>query len=301
MPPPLVVRQLAFVKYVYGLAVNQSHQPGELGAVATLLFHDSVELFLQLVANEVDANVTDKTQFIQYFDEIQRSPASLVLGQRQAMQSLNKARVAFKHGGSLPSATTIEIMRANVQTFFEENTRLAFGIEFEAISLLDLVPYPRCKMHLQRAAESLDNGDYYSAFGHAHIAFKELLIEFGAAVRDDVYNVPFFTHHSLSEKQTTGTNWAIDAGIAEDNRLIKVVNELQEAMQVITLGIPYRKHAKFMRRRPWIFQQDTGEFYVLPRQETQLEVSKEYAQYCCDFVVETAIGLQTDEREITSP
>lgn len=301
MPSPLVMRQLAFVRYVYGLAVSQSYQPGELGAVSVLHFHDSVELFLQLVATETGSNTSDKTTFIQYFDEVEKSPSHLVLGQRQAMLSMNKARVAFKHGSNLPSQTTIENIRANVRSFFEENARLVFRIEFETVSLLDLVPYSRCKMHLQRAADLLGTGDHYTATGEAHIAFIELLSEFGDAVRDEFHRLPYFARHSFAEKHTTGMYPAIDNEVRRENALMKVVSELTEAMQVVTLGIEYRKYARFIRRKPMIGgRQENGEYYLFPKQDSQKDVPREYARFCYDFVIEAAIGLQSSEREITS-
>lgn len=293
---PLEVRRLALIKYTYGLAVKQSRQPGELAGVSVLQFHDSVELFLQLAAEKVGANTSEKTAFAEYFSQIEKSPQTSVLHQRQAMQSMNKARVAFKHGGSLPSRTTIEVIRANVATFFEENTRLIFGVEFETISLLDLVPYPRCKKYLEQSAECLRKGDYYGANGNAHIAFLELIEEYGE-MQDDLYRVPYFSSPPLSERRASGVYPAVDAGVRADNAVISRVNALQEAVQLLTLGIDYRKFRRFNAWKPAItsYRIDGGGYYLLPQQEGTRTPPADQAKYSFEFVLVTAISLETSE------
>jgi hypothetical protein len=50
MLPETTARRLAFVRYLYGVAVQQSRYPEPLYGTSILTFHDSIELFLQLAS-----------------------------------------------------------------------------------------------------------------------------------------------------------------------------------------------------------------------------------------------------------
>jgi hypothetical protein len=41
-----IVRRLAFIKYLYAVAIEQSKRPEPLCSASILTFHDAIELFL---------------------------------------------------------------------------------------------------------------------------------------------------------------------------------------------------------------------------------------------------------------
>jgi len=57
-----IIKRLAFIKYLYKLAVDQSRRPEPLCSASILTFHDAVELFLQLASEHLDVGKT--TAFI---------------------------------------------------------------------------------------------------------------------------------------------------------------------------------------------------------------------------------------------
>ena len=65
MPTEIMLQRLSFIRYLYGIAVEQSKQPEPFGAASVLTFHDSVELFLQLAAESKGIN-TGELNFMQY-------------------------------------------------------------------------------------------------------------------------------------------------------------------------------------------------------------------------------------------
>ena len=56
MPTQNVLRRLALVRYLYNSAVRQSRQPEPLGLTSILMFHDSIELFLQLGSEQLNVS-----------------------------------------------------------------------------------------------------------------------------------------------------------------------------------------------------------------------------------------------------
>jgi hypothetical protein len=59
MPKPSteLTRRLAFVRYLYDLAAEQSRKPEPMAMAAVLTWHDAVEMFLQIVAEHYQVSV----------------------------------------------------------------------------------------------------------------------------------------------------------------------------------------------------------------------------------------------------
>jgi hypothetical protein len=102
---PSDLKRLAFIKYLFTIALDQSYLPEPAGAAAILTFHDAIELFNQLACEYLDIDTIGKgskqINFIEYWDLISLK-LSQPLPQKESMNRLNKARVALKHHGNLP-------------------------------------------------------------------------------------------------------------------------------------------------------------------------------------------------------
>lgn len=97
-----VIKRLAFIKYLYKLAVDQSKRPEPLCSASILTFHDAIELFLQLASEHLNVG-KQQPSFMEYWDLISQKLSNQELTQKESMRRLNRARVALKHHGTLPS------------------------------------------------------------------------------------------------------------------------------------------------------------------------------------------------------
>ena len=64
-----IIQRLSFIKYIFSMGLNQSHQPDPLNSISILSFHDSVELFLQLSLEKLDISKAD-VKFMKYYELI---------------------------------------------------------------------------------------------------------------------------------------------------------------------------------------------------------------------------------------
>jgi hypothetical protein len=76
------MQRLAFIRYLYSSAVEQSRQPEPVAALAVLSLHDAVELVLHLAAEHTNANLGKKPEFNEYFGVINAQLAPESLSQR---------------------------------------------------------------------------------------------------------------------------------------------------------------------------------------------------------------------------
>jgi len=113
------------VRYVHGLATDQSRQPEPQRAAALLTFHDAVEFWLRLASERLGAPL-DK-QFMEHWDLFASLVPPIHLTQKKPMSRPSKARAALKHRLTLPSTLDLESYRATTTAFFEENTRLSLA------------------------------------------------------------------------------------------------------------------------------------------------------------------------------
>lgn len=114
----IVLKRLSFIKYLYQLAVEQSNQPSPKDSSSILTFHDSIELFLQLSGEILNAKIKTTTKFMEYWEIINKELGGVELSQKASMNRLNTARRSLKHSGLLPTKPDIESFRVNSKDFF---------------------------------------------------------------------------------------------------------------------------------------------------------------------------------------
>ncbi len=293
-----MLRRLAFVKYMHGVAVDQSRQPEPQCAAALLTFHDSVEFFFQLGCEYLNVKTDASTRFVQYWELLGPELGESKLTQRQAMSRLNKARVALKHHGTLPSAIDLESYRETTAAFFQENCPLVFGIDYDSISLVNMVECESARALLKEAQEALGRDDRIDALDKTALAFANLLRDYEAKGADRFGDSPFrfADAHRLSPR--SGLNLAGDHNTREFLRAVagvfdevaRALPRLGEAVRVLALGIDYRRYVRFRRLTPHVDWTFGG--HVLHRWAWDELPSLSECNACVDFVVDCAVRLQ---------
>lgn len=295
--PPAMAR-LAFLRYLYTIGMEQSRQPEPLAAASILLFHDSVDLFLQLAADRSRATLIGgkKTYFADYFTPINDVIAPERLSHQQAMMRLNEARNAVKHRGSLPSRHDVEQLRADVTGFFKDNTPLIFGIEYSAISLVNLVTFESSRQSLQEAEAHLAAGNRAEAQVAVAVAFARLIDDYERGATSRYGRSPFAFGESFAFESSFSRG---GQSFSRDDKLMNSVTALQEAMKILGLGIDYRRYTKFRLLTPVVrYGQGPDPVVFKSARANGQFPSLEACRFCVDFVIETAIQLQDFELKI---
>lgn len=155
------INKILLARRLYQLSLENLNSDNDLSlSIGVILLQDSVESFLLSIAEHVDADVGNMTNFDKYFDTINKKIEPNELPFRFRLNSLNKLRVNAKHYGLSPSKTEISGLSESVKEFFEEVTMKIFKKEFNAISLVDLINKGEAKEYLMSAEKDFTNGDY---------------------------------------------------------------------------------------------------------------------------------------------
>ena len=104
------LQRLAFIRYLYSVAVDQSRQPEPLRVASVLTFHDSIELFLDLACDQFGISSKKTREFKDYWNALEEHLKEQSLFQKRSMERLNMARVSFKHHGNMPSCQVPKLL-----------------------------------------------------------------------------------------------------------------------------------------------------------------------------------------------
>lgn len=303
---PSVVRRLMFIRLIYQQGISQSQQPEPLSMTSVLSFHDSVELFLVLAAEHLGAQVDQNTKFMDYWQRLAPQspgtkhgiPNGVNLSGRTAMDRLNRLRNGFKHVGTLPGGHAVEQARHEVEAFFIDNTPLVFGsdVDFAGLDMTDVVTQTEVRDKLQQARASAGRGDYKQALGELAEAFAQLLddytrrkridhrrsvYDFGSPVGAIESTLPFAEQHL---REVLGREFA-----QHYSRLTQAAYEIQRNMQVIALGLDYRRYARFALVTPEVTRHGQGPWEVYAHD--WLPYTSEDYEFCREFVISSALRL----------
>ncbi len=176
-------------------------------------------------------------------------------------------------------------------TLSHENVFTHFKINFEEISLIDLVSFQSVKNYLGIAQKLLEKDDFKSSIENISIAFYSLLESYEENKIGNYKSSPFFFGKDLT------FNDSFFMGIKDKEMASFIDNvrdsleEMQRAIKIISLGIDYKKFVKFNYLTPQINRTIEGQYHIHPTYEKK-KWTKENCQYCINFIIDSSLKLQ---------
>jgi hypothetical protein len=295
MPPPLtrdLNRRLAFVRYLYGLGVDQSHKPEPFAAVAVLTFHDACEMFLQIAAehNSVASDKQRSPDFLEYWPLFEKQ-AQLQVASKASMIRLNRVRGNLKHGGVLPAHNEIAGFRTAVTSFLDDNSLSLLGVNLNDVSLTSMIRSDDVRDPLERAETALSAGNLQVVMEEAARAFTVSMRGFESRPRSSPY--PWGQSYSLRSANASLFRAVGEPDELRDIRrtLDRVVDVFAEAITVVAYNLDFDNYLMFKTHAPVVHEMLGGNMIVewtAHHERTEPEV----IQRCLNFVIDTAIRLE---------
>jgi hypothetical protein len=157
---PMTMRRLAYIRYLHQLGTDQARLPEPQSSASVLVLHDAVESFLLLAAEHL--NVTPPHEFDKYWDALSpnRQQGGVDLSGKQGMKRLNKVRVNLKHHGAHPDTATIGQAVRDTATFLAANTTVVFGLDYQTISMADVLAQEPVRDLVRKAETESSDGDH---------------------------------------------------------------------------------------------------------------------------------------------
>jgi hypothetical protein len=296
--------RLAFVRLFFLQGIDQSREPEPLSVGSVLMLHDAAELFLQVVAEHQGVNLPRFVHFHEYWRLLDpaRDPNGVALTGERPMSRLNDLRTAFKHHGTMPSATAIAQASADVRAFLDANTLTVFGVSFDTIDMAEVIPQAGVRDKVRAATAAGGGGDLVEGMGLLAEAYDELMgVVPGPQTLSEAARFGITVNPVAEQNLAAALQPARDdhsrRPLGADPRLVakaiaqtmKATREMQVAMRVMALSIDYRQFIRFQRLTPTIvYFADGGNDRIVGEGYAPTGIDFEF---CRQFIVTAALRI----------
>lgn len=312
LDPLDVVRRLAYIRYLHGVGIEQSHLPDPMSSTALLMFHDAVESFLLMAAEHLGAPAT--YEFERYWDALKpaRLAGGVDLPEQQGMKRLNQQRKALKHHGSQPNHATIELIKNDTSAFLAAASQLVFGQDYHAISMSSVIPQGAVRDLAEQADTATANGDRAAAMIALVDAWEELLnpwprtmaneesspLRFGPSIRRTVAprDIAAYLQQETGSHKYSSRNQDIGRQIGEVTEAVKA---LQEMARLTAIGVDYTEYLRFQSLTPYRADYMNGRREY--RAPAGYDPAQEHVAFCVQFLVTAALRLAATEAQLAKP
>lgn len=299
---PLTMQRLAFIQMMHQRGNEQAEQADPMRVMCILTFHDAVELFLVLAGDHLRANINPTLTFTGYWAEI-KSKVSVQLTSKAAMERLNRRRVDFKHHGNMPSTSSVDRARAEVATFFEDNTPIVFGIDYDAIDMADLISQTTTRNLVRKAAAEEAKGDRTEAMALLSDAFDDLFRQHAGGYPPSPFSfgpeIMFPLREMDIERTLVNQRGSVSRLSAQISEVIEIASATQAALRVMSLGVDYHRYLRFRQLAPHVSYDINRNRSVVALQD--YAPTAEHLRFCQEFVITVALRLEEIGAHIAPP
>src|ERR1039458_1002993 len=183
---PDYMKRLTYSRYLLTKAKVLQRSGNELSAAeAVLTAHDAAEMLMRVITDHVGVGPPEK--FMDFWKFVKDKTGSAP-PHRGAMDRFNNLRVGFKHKGNLPNSSVVGDLLPSVSSFCSECAERYLKVDYESVSLIDLIQNGEAREKMKEAEKAKAEGDFHKCFLALGVAFDNL--RFDAGKRDGVGLIP---------------------------------------------------------------------------------------------------------------
>jgi hypothetical protein len=300
------ITKILLSRRLYQISLENLNSNNELSlSIGVILLQDSVEIFLLTVAEHIDADVGNSTNFNKYFDLINKKISPKELPFRFRLNSLNKLRVNAKHYGLSPSKSETTGLIETVKEFFEEVSLQIFEKEFVAISLVDLINEGEAKDFLAAAENDYSTGEYENVLINCRKAiYVEIESDYDISPYIDEserkgfglmlmgYKAPFYARNKKY----------IDENVEEPTDFI-VYDHDRLDMDLLRSGMSRLDYWNVWRLTPSLYRKDKKSDWIVKQEFQKLDEEgiKDRAEYVLDSTINLILTKHLDLKRSKTP
>ena len=294
-PGSLRKKQLTYVKYLLNDAQEAIRSASPLVvAVGLLRLHDSIEMFQLAVLDKI--GVESHGGFMGFWEAV-KNGTKTPLPYKDRFSALNKLRNAFKHQAILPNPDEVKGLADIVPSFFVEVCEGVLELDFDEVSLADLISDKEVRRHVKVAEELDQNRKGKDALAELAIAMDILL----RTVREKVPERTRFSSE-LFRRRAVSYDLIVprvfnEPGLGRLSSLVESlkgiqsqIQEIQDVVEMGAWGINLDEYARFRGTTPIVQRTLLGESSIVWPQE--ITPTDDDGGFCLQFVIRTALNVE---------
>ena len=207
----------------------------------------------------------------------------------------------------MPSATAVSQACEDVRRFLEDNALLVFDLAFTDIDMAEVIPQSHIRDKVRAASAAEIAGDRreaiallaeayagrYAASPRPDFSFEPIKIP----LRQDVISAILWQPAHPQRQRPPGGAHELAGQISA---VTKAVQEMQEALQVMSLGIDYRQYYRFRLITPDIVYYADGHSERKFMTDDYTPTAQEF-EYCRQFIITMALRIADLEVHTIEP
>ena len=220
--------------------------------------HDAAEMLMRVVTDYLGASPAK--EFMHFWNNVAERTKSAEPPHRGAMDRLNNLRIGFKHKGNLPNRTVVDDLLPIVTSFCLDIAALYLKLDYETISLADLITNDEAQKEVKKAEEAFAKGDAEATFLALGVAYDKLREEArqtrGSLLPQGHWDRWDSSFHWKGEASKYAKALQIDKLAKDLQRLIDITDSL-------AMGIQPQKLRKFESLTPLRSYSASGQMTVI--------------------------------------
>ena len=288
-----IVYRLVLAKTIFKKAIRFCDTPNDTFnfSQGLIALHDALDNFTGAIASQLNISLTQKSYLLDTLNAIEghkrKTDASFSLISKNEIAQLNTIRNNIKHQGIVPNTNHAKGLIAPIVFFFQEYSRCYFGLEWEIISLADLIKDDSIKTQVKKVEDFIEQGKYKEALNEMAIikfkVFEESLLRIRLNPRYDL-SPPSEEDKKLRESSNIfpgqGRGWFSDLYDRADFLEKGIDRDLMRKFEDLTAKVGVNNN------KEWEYILNHGHNWGPPNW------IKENALFCYDFLVDAIIKNQ---------
>jgi hypothetical protein len=274
---PDILRRIVNAKYVFEKARSIQSESNEMSmSISLLLMHDAIELLMLAVLDYRNVTPAKRREFMEFWQELTNaglpSPPDYI-----PMDSLNKLRVGLKHSGNLPNTQVVMQLTPRVRGFFENVLKSHCDIDYEDVSLIDLIADQEVRGPLKNAQRNFVRGDKLAAMVELKVAFHK--IENSAGKRIEKLRPP--------DRPSLPNDLDREVG-SYMQQLHDFLDRCAIRTNLLTMGIDLDRYSEFSKAGPTLQWSASGKYSAFSRSTCE-EITEEQFDGFVSFLIDYAL------------
>jgi hypothetical protein len=307
-PDAALLKRLTYAKYLYYTSIDQIRSTSPIVAAEALLrIHDAIEIFQRFVLDSLNVNVPNDLKFMEFWERV-KIATTKEPPYKNRVALLNDMRGGFKHKAICPNPADLRDVAAVIQPFFAEVCRDFLGVDFDKVSLADLVDDDRARERLHKADDLIESQNYGEALSEIAIALHIVLAQKYPrspwASTSDLLDTgpssdrpPRIPYHRYGNV-LSGAGDLIHKIEEGFEKLHDRISRQADLLEMLIWRIDLQEYSKFAQFAPYVSETGGGNFYVVQRGGMQRPLTKRDARFCFQFVLDSALSIQQQKHEL---
>lgn len=305
------IERLVFSKYLLTQAGKHKELDRPLSSSSILLLHDLVECFLQLASEHLlnKPKLSANNILDIYSEELNKY--LLTKGyptiNKAFIKRLNELRNQLKHSTIFIDKKNIDNLYSETELFIKDFTNVFFDIQFEDITLVQLISNKLIKDHLEEAEKKIQDNEFHTALFSIGKAFYELEQterhlpdKQGINVLREPNRVNYLIRHDATFNAKPLENF-IKATLRDIGDDINKINKnIFSLTTVLSLSVDIKDYFRFQTIMPYVTKIQThrdNKWYIefwIPNEESykKEDFTIQQVMFCFNFVLDVALKSQ---------